>query len=247
VSERRAFFREIAQAAIGVRDAAEEAMADPPPPERYGEPLNVEGWSPAAQARLQRASVLVVGAGALGSPVALYLAAAGTGRLGIVDPGEVELETLHRQLLHFTPDVGVAKAPSAAVKLGFLNPDVQVEPYQAVFQPGMAAGQDLVVDCTGGLAVPGADLAGWASGLRGGLVGGACASCAFPEGPPVGATLGPVAGVMGSLVALEALRRLGGLPPQLQAAALHVDLRVPELRREPVRVRDGCPDCAAVR
>ena len=72
----------------------------------------------------------MVGAGALGSPVAAYLAGAGVGRLGIVDADDVELSNLHRQLLHFTPDLGVPKAHSAAAKLGFLNPEVVVEPYQ---------------------------------------------------------------------------------------------------------------------
>ena len=96
--------------------------------------------------------MLVVGAGALGSPVALYLAGAGVGRLGIVDGDEVELSNLHRQLLHFTPDIGVPKAHSAAAKLGFLNPEVVVEPYQvrldAANAAGLVEGADLVVDCS---------------------------------------------------------------------------------------------------
>ena len=67
--------------------------------------------------------MLVIGAGALGSPVALYLAGAGVGRLGIVDDDDVEISNLHRQPLHFTPDLGVPKVESAAAKLRFLNPD----------------------------------------------------------------------------------------------------------------------------
>ena len=110
-------------------------------------------WSEAAQLALGDASVLVVGAGALGSPVATYLAGAGVGRLGIVDDGDVELSNLHRQHLHFTPDIGVPKAHSAAAKLGFLNPDIVVEPYQArVRRPRCVDGQDLVVDCTDSFA-----------------------------------------------------------------------------------------------
>ena len=83
-----------------------------------------------AQLALRDASVLVIGAGALGSPVALYLAGAGVGRLGIADDDDVEISNLHRQLLHFTPDIGVAKVESAAAKLRFLNPEIVVEPYQ---------------------------------------------------------------------------------------------------------------------
>ena len=109
-------------------------------------------WSEAAQRALEKASVLVVGAGALGSPVALYLAGAGVGRLGIVDADDVELSNLHRQILHFTPDVGVPKAHSAAAKLGFLNPEVVVEPYQVRLDAANAGalieGADLVVDCS---------------------------------------------------------------------------------------------------
>ena len=72
----------------------------------------------------------MIGAGALGSPVALYLAGAGVGRLGIADDDAVELSNLHRQPLHFTPDIGVPKVESAAAKLRFLNPEIVVEPYQ---------------------------------------------------------------------------------------------------------------------
>jgi molybdopterin/thiamine biosynthesis adenylyltransferase len=250
VSERRVFFREMARAALGATGQGAEGRPEPPPvvpPERYADVVNTEGWSVQAQARLGQASVLVVGAGSLGAPVAMYLTAAGVGRLGVVDPGEVELEALHRQLLHFTPDAGVAKAPAAAVKLGFINPEVQVEPYQAVYQPGMAEGQDLVVDCTGSLAVEGAALAGWATGLTGGVVSGACVTCAFPEGPPVGQPLGPVAGVVGSLMALEALRRLGDISPRLDAERTLIDLDGFVMDREPVRPRPGCPDCRGVR
>ena len=116
------FLRELAAAA---RDAARAAprrsrRRRPPPPllsedeiERYSRQLVLPEWSEAAQLALRDASVLVVGAGALGSPVALYLAGAGVGRLGIVDSDDVELSNLHRQHLHFTPDVGVPKAESA--------------------------------------------------------------------------------------------------------------------------------------
>ena len=99
-------------------------------------------WSEQAQLALRDASVLVVGAGALGSPVAAYLTGAGVGRVGIVDSDDVELSNLPRQRLHFTPDVGVAKAESAAAKLRFLNPEALVEPYQrALRNAGDARGR----------------------------------------------------------------------------------------------------------
>ena len=94
--------------------------------ERYSRQLVLPEWGEAQQMRLRRARVLVVGAGALGSPVATYLVGAGVGRLGVVDSDDVEISNLHRQHLHFTPDEGVPKAHSAAAKLRFLNPEVIV-------------------------------------------------------------------------------------------------------------------------
>jgi len=263
VSERREFFRRVAAAAVG---------AEPPPPdpwlERYSRQLVLPEWSEAAQRALGDASVLVVGAGALGSPVATYLAGAGVGRLGIVDDGDVELSNLHRQHLHFTPDVGVPKAHSAAAKLGFLNPDVVIEPYPASFTAAMVDGQDLVVDCTdsfearyavnaaccaAGVALVEAGVIG-TSGLVMAILPGetACYRCAFPQAPPPGATptcaqagvLGPAAGVVGSLQALEALKLLAGLPGVLTDAFLQIDLAAHDFLRVAVRRRDDCPDCA---
>ena len=204
-------------------------------------------WSEAAQLALREASVLVVGAGALGSPVAAYLAGAGVGRLGIVDSDDVEVSNLHRQPLHFTPDLGVPKAHSAAAKLRFLNPDIVVEPYQARFAPPMLEGADLVVDCSDSFdtryevnaacCAPGSPLVeGGVLGLAGLVMAirpgdSACYRCAFPEPPPPGApncaeagVLGPAAGVIGSLQALEALKLLAGLEAPLLDAFLQVDL-----------------------
>jgi molybdopterin/thiamine biosynthesis adenylyltransferase len=265
MSERRAFLKALAGAAIPSRPEPE------PDPwlERYSRQLVLPEWSEAAQRALADASVLVVGAGALGSPVASYLAGAGVGRLGIVDDGAVELSNLHRQHLHFTPDLGVPKAHSAVAKLGFLNPDIVVEPYQAAFADVMVEGQDLVVDCTDSFAtryaVNAACCANGVALVEGGVVGmsglvmailpgeSACYRCAFPQAPPPGAVptcaqagvLGPAAGVIGSLQALEALKLLAGLDGALTDAFLQVDLATHEYVRVAVRRRGDCPDCAA--
>ena len=149
--DRRAFLRGRALGRGDGRGAARAGGARPrrdTEVDRYSRQLVLPEWREAAQLALREASVLVVGAGALGSPVAAYLAGAGVGRLGIVDSDDVEISNLHRQWLHFTPDVGVPKAPSAAAKLRFLNPDVVIEPYQARFEPQMLEGADLVVDCS---------------------------------------------------------------------------------------------------
>src|SRR3954454_23857936 len=135
-SSRRGFLREIAAAAARRIPEVPPLEAEPMPAPvpllsdaelvRYSRQLVLPEWSEAAQVALRDASVLVVGAGALGSPVASYLAGAGVGRLGIVDSDVVELSNLHRQTLHFTPDLGVPKAESAAAKLRFLNPEIVV-------------------------------------------------------------------------------------------------------------------------
>jgi len=259
MSDRRAFLK-------GLVGAAPDPPAAPDPwLDRYSRQLVLPEWSEAAQRALEAASVLVVGAGALGSPVATYLAGAGAGRLGIVDDGDVELSNLHRQHLHFTPDIGVAKAQSAAAKLRFLNPDIVVEPYQAPFAPAMVEGQGLVVDCTDSFAaryaVNAACCAAGVPLVEAGVVGmtglvmavrpgeTACYRCAFPT-EPAGApscaeagVLGPAAGVIGSIQALEALKLLAGLPA-LTDAFLQVDLATLDFLRVKVRRRADCPDCA---
>jgi molybdopterin-synthase adenylyltransferase len=273
MNERRAFLKGLVGAAIpktpDVSPPTEEVSPPDPWLERYSRQLVLPEWSEAAQRALGAASVLVVGAGALGSPVATYLAGAGVGRLGIVDDGDVELSNLHRQHLHFTPDVGVPKAHSAVAKLGFLNPDIVVEPYQAAFNVAMVEGQDLVVDCTDSFAaryaINAACCAARVPLVEGGVVGmsglvmairpgeTACYRCAFPAEPPPGAVpscaqagvLGPAAGVIGSLQALEALKLLAGLESVITDAFLQVDLATAEFLRVSVRRRADCPDCGA--
>jgi molybdopterin/thiamine biosynthesis adenylyltransferase len=276
-ASRRTFFKDLAAAA---REAAAGGAAPDPEPssglsdaevERYSRQLVLPEWSERAQLALREASVLVVGAGALGSPVAAYLAGAGVGRLGIVDGDEVELSNLHRQHLHFTPDVGVPKAHSAAAKLGFLNPEIVVEPYQvrldAANAPGLIEGSDLVVDCSDSFetryAVNAACCAAGVPLVEGGVLGtsglvmairpreSACYRCAFPEPPAPGSVpscaeagvLGPAAGVIGSLQALEAVKLLTGVGEPLTDAFLQVDLAAHEFLRVAVGRRADCPDC----
>src|SRR3954468_11956339 len=120
--------------------------------ERYSRQLVLPEWSGAAQESLREASVIVVGAGALGSPVATYLAAAGVEHIGVGDHDAVDLSTLHRQPLHFTPDLGLPKASNAVVKLSALNPEILVQDYPVRLETGNAEaivmGADLVVDCS---------------------------------------------------------------------------------------------------
>ncbi len=297
-SSRRGFLREIASAAREVRGAGRDAYVDAEaallageapevsvPPRipdvlsgeevlRYSRQLVLDDWSEAAQLALRAASVLVVGTGALGSPVALYLAGAGVGRIGILDADVVELSNLHRQLLHFTPDVGGPKVQSAAAKLRFLNPEVEIAPYEVRLEPANAAGllegHDLVVDCSDSFetryAVNAACCAARIPLVEGGVLGlsglvmaivpgqSACYRCAFPDPPPAGAqatcaqagVLGPAAGVVGSLQALEALKLLTGFAPALTDAFLQVELSDLTQIRVAAAPRLDCPDCGGL-
>lgn len=242
--------------------------------ERYSRQLLMEEWTGAAQERLREASVIVVGAGALGCPVASYLAAAGVGRLGIVDGDRVELSNLHRQPLHFTPDLGASKAESAAAKLGLLNPEVAADPYPADVEEANAeaiiAGSDLVVDCTDsfesrylvndacctqGVPLVEAGVGGFDGlviSIRPGV--SACYRCAFPSPPPPEArrgcreagVLGAMAGIVGSIQALEALKLLADVGEPLLDTILQIDGRTLALTHVGTARRDGCPACAEV-
>jgi molybdopterin/thiamine biosynthesis adenylyltransferase len=278
-NSRRGFLRELGLAAA--RQVANRIDTDEPPApvapsrlsedemQRYSRQLVLPEWSEAAQVTMREASVLVIGAGGLGSPVAMHLAGAGVGRLGIVDGDAVEISNLHRQHLHFTPDLGVAKAASAAAKLRFLNPEIVVEDYYAHLDAdnvgGMVEGQDLVVDCsdtfatryavnaaccTAGVPLVEGGVVGW-SGLVMGIRPGetACYRCAFPIEPvdapscAEAGVLGPAAGVIGSLQALEALKLLTAAAVPLTDAFLQVDLASLDVLRVSVQRRPDCPDC----
>ncbi len=271
-SSRRNLFRSAARGAAKV--AVENVNVPLPEPEfdlaRYSRQFVLDGWGAAQQRRLRDASVLVVGAGALGSPVGAYLAGAGVGRIGVLDHDRVEVSNLHRQFLHATPEVGFPKAHSAVAKLQVLNPEVMVEPYRVRLDAdnveGLVLGHDLVVDCSDSFAtrylvngsccqsgtrlVEGGvlGLAGMVMAIRPGVT--ACYRCAFPAAPPNPATcasegvLGPAAGVIGSLMALEAIKLLAELPDQLTDAFLQVDVARHEYLRVATSRRDDCPDCA---
>ena len=119
--------------------------------ERYSRNILIDGFGQEGQAKLKAAKVLVIGSGGLGSPVLLYLAAAGIGTLGIVDFDVVELSNLQRQTLHFTADIGADKVLSASRKLHALNPEVEILTYSERFTPDNAAllisPYDFIVDC----------------------------------------------------------------------------------------------------
>ena len=242
--------------------------------QRYSRQLVLPEWSGTAQARLKEASAIVVGAGALGSPVLAYLAGAGVGRIGIVDYDDVELSNLPRQPLHFTPDVGTAKPLSAMAKLNLMNPAVMVEPYPAEIEATNAeailSGADVVVDCSDTFAtryvVNDACCALGIPLVEAGVLGfdglvmairpgeSACYRCAFPVEPDPGSVpscreagvLGPVAGIVGSIQALEALKLLTGAVQPLLDKIVQIDARTLEQTIVATSRRPDCAACARV-
>lgn len=225
----------------------------------------------AGQARLRAASVLVVGAGGLGVPVLQYLAGAGVGRLGIVDGDRLEPSNLHRQTWYALADCGREKATLAAERVHALNPEVRVEKHalriDAGNAEGLVQGYDLVLDCSDNFStkfllndvalrtrkpVLFASVYQYEGQLQ--LVAGdpdsPCLRCVWPEATRDGlvgncaeaGVLGPVPGVFGSLQALEALKRLLGLPGLAANEMLIFDLVT--LNTQRLRARRA-PDCVS--
>ncbi len=223
--------------------------------------------------RLAAARVLVVGAGGLGSPAAMALAAAGVGTLILCDPDRVELSNLQRQILHGAASIGTLKAESGARRLAALRPECRVEAVVDGLNQANAA--DLISSCD--LVVDGVDNAPTrylvndtclrlekpfveAGILRfEGLLlpvvpgGGPCFRCVFPEAPPAeclttcsqAGILGSVAGVIGSLQAIEALRLLLGRPGGAPGLVTFDALR-PRFRRVAWPRRPNCPSCGNI-
>ncbi len=222
------------------------------------------------QRRLLNSSVLLVGAGGLGSPAALYLAAAGVGRLGIIDADVVDMSNLQRQILHHVDDVGRPKVQSAVETIARINPDVKVEPLQVVLSSENAkeiiSQYDLVVngcdnfptrylvnDCCVFLKKPLVD--GSIFKFEGQVTvfapGQGCYRCLYPAPPPPGlvpscqeaGVLGVLCGIIGSLQAIEAVKLLLGIGDSLAGRLLFVDSLGMEFRQVKVRRDADCPVC----
>lgn len=257
-------FQDDAQAHLPLRGALSSAERS-----RYARHLLLPEVGAEGQARLKQARVLCVGAGGLGSPALLYLAAAGVGTLGLVDDDRVELSNLQRQILHGTEDVGRAKLDSAAQRLAGINPHVKLELHPMRFHASNAlsllSGYDLIIDGTDNfptryLSNDAAVISGkpnvYASIYRfeGQLsvfaphLGGPCYRCMFPEAPPPGTVpscaeggvFGALPGIMGSFQALEAIKVLLGIGQPAIGQLLAIDTL--SLRVRTIRLaRD--PDC----
>ncbi len=238
---------------------------------RYSRHLILPDVGIDGQRRLKQSRVLIVGAGGLGSPVALYLAAAGVGHLGLVDFDRVDETNLQRQILHGTSTVGTSKLDSAEARLKDLNPHVKVERYDTRLSAENALeiihGYDVVVDGTDNfgtrylvndacviLGVPNAygsifRFEGQASVFA--TEEGPCYRCLFRNPPPAGAVpncaeggvLGVLPGLVGTIQATEALKLLLGIGRPLIGELLLVDALGAEFRKVKIRKDPACPAC----
>ena len=228
--------------------------------ERYARHIVLREVGGPGQAALKAASVLVIGAGGLGAPVLMYLAAAGVGTLGVVDDDIVSLSNLQRQIIHFTPDIGGPKVDSAATKIHALNPHVKFESHATRLDASNAmaliGGYDLVLDGSDNFEtrylvsdacfLAKKPLITAALGMFDGSLTTIRAHeknaagefnptyrCLFPEAPPPGTVpacaeagvMGALAGVLGSMMALEAIREIVGFGEGLVGRLLMVDAR----------------------
>jgi molybdopterin/thiamine biosynthesis adenylyltransferase/rhodanese-related sulfurtransferase len=238
---------------------------------RYGRHLILSEVGLEGQTRLKQAHVLLVGAGGLGSPLALYLAAAGVGHLGIVDFDRVDLSNLQRQILHGTSDVGRSKLESARRRITDINPHVRLTTYETRLAAANALeiirGYDLVVDGTDNFAtrflvndacvllgVPNVygsifRFEGQASVFA--TAEGPCYRCLFRSPPPEGlvpscaegGVLGVLPGLVGVIQATEAIKLLLGTGEPLVGRLLLVDALTMEFNTVRVRKDPGCPAC----
>ena len=232
---------------------------------RYARQLLLPEIDEAGQEKLKAGRVLLIGAGGLGSPVAMYLAAAGVGTIGLCDFDVVELSNLNRQVLHSTSRVGTPKIASAKAMLADLNPEVTIHTHEGLVTEenihGLIANYDFVLDCTDNFAAKfmindsctaakkpfcHAGIMGFSGQLMTWLPGKGlpCFRCVFrqpPKGPQNKAVLGVAAGLAGVLQAMEAIKFLTGAGKLLTGTLLSCDALESEFLR--VKLPPADPGC----
>ncbi len=239
--------------------------------ERYSRHIILKEIGIKGQERLYQSKVLIIGAGGLGAPAALYLAAAGVGTLGIVDADNVDLSNLQRQIIHHTPDVGTLKVESAAAKMRAINPDIMVRTYHQFVMAdnigALIAGYDFVIDGTDNFPakflINDACVLAGVPYSHGGILRfngqtltvqprqSACYRCLFSKPPPKGVVptcsqagvLGAIAGMLGTIQATEALKYITGVGHLLTDSLLTFDALEMNFRKVKVKRNPDCPLC----
>lgn len=239
---------------------------------RYSRQIMLPQIDIAGQTRLANASVLIIGLGGLGSPVAMYLASAGVGKLIISDFDVVELSNLQRQILHTTADIGTHKTDSAQQTLQALNPEVEIiglgQRLSEADLQMQIADVDLVIDASDNFAtrfllneicvrlrkplVMGAAIRmeGQVAVFRNDRLDTACYRCLYPDVEQVDETcsetgiLAPVVGIIGCIQATEAIKLLVGIGETLSNKLLILDAMTMEWRKLKLRKDQNCPVCS---
>ncbi len=238
--------------------------------ERYSRHIILSDVGPEGQAKIAKSKVLIIGAGGLGAPAALYLAAAGCGTIGIVDGDCVEISNLQRQIIHFSPDIGKPKVISAKEKIDKINPDVRVITYQErVFSyniSGIIKDYDFVIDGTDNFPAKFLinDVCVFSKKpfSHGGILRfdgqtityvpeNACYRCIFQTPPPKGAVpacsqagvLGAVAGMLGTIQAAEELKYIIGKGELIINRLLIFNALNMDFRSVKVKKNPDCPVC----
>lgn len=240
--------------------------------ERYSRHIILKEVGVKGQKKLLNAKVLIIGAGGLGAPAALYLAAAGVGTIGIVDADEVDLSNLQRQVIHTTKDLGKAKVKSAAETMQDINPDVKVNTYRTFVDSSnimeLIQDYDFIIDGTDNFPAKflindacvmakkpfsHAGIIRFKGQLMTYVPGeGPCYRCIFKDPPPKDAVptckqagvIGAMGGVIGSLQAMEAIKYILGVGDLLTGSLLTYDALTMEFRKVklPKHVKN-CPVC----
>ena len=244
--------------------------------ERYARHIVLREIGGPGQKALKEARVLVIGAGGLGSPALLYLAAAGVGTIGVIDEDTVENSNLQRQVIHDDRDIGLPKVRSAADAMRAQNPSVAVRPYARRLTDEIAADlfadYDLILDgtdnfetrylsnataCALGKPLVSGALSQWEGQVSvfDTARGTPCYQCIFPEAPAPGlapscaeaGVLGPLPGVVGSMMAAEAVKVVTGAGTPLRGEMLIYDALYGETRKIALKKRPDCPVCGSDR
>jgi adenylyltransferase/sulfurtransferase len=238
---------------------------------RYARHILLPEVGGSGQAKLLAAKVLVVGAGGLGSPLILYLAAAGIGRIGVIDDDRVELSNLQRQILHGTDRIGMAKVESARQSVAAINPEVTLDSFELRLTADNAAEllrpYDLIADGSDNLAtrllvndtaralgksVVSAAVLRFEGQLSTFKPGGPCYRCLYPgdldesdiASCAQAGVLGAMAGVMGSLQALEVVKEILGIGDSMAGHLLLIDGLAAQSRKIRLKRDPACPCCS---
>ena len=239
--------------------------------ERYSRHIILKQIGVKGQKKINNAKVLIIGAGGLGAPVALYLAAAGVGTIGIADADVVDLSNLQRQVIHTTPDVGIPKVESAANKMRAINPDITVNTYQELVSSynimDLIEPYDFIVDGTdnfpakflindacvlAGKPFSHAGIIRFSGQLMTYVPGqGPCYRCVFQTPPPADAVptcsqagvIGAMGGVIGSLQAMETIKYITGVGQLLTGRLMTYDALKMEFRTVKISRDPHCADC----